>query len=124
MKQVEIKLTLSTHHAIEVMELVNQLEGAGTDKAEPIAPKKTVRKKTVEKKEVAEKPAETKKADSKIVDVDEPTIEIKDVRALLSKKVGEHRTDIKAKLTDLGANNVTSLDVDNYPEFMGFLNSL
>lgn len=51
-------------------------------------------------------------------------IKIEDIRTLLAKKVTAHRTDIKAELTRLEANNVTSLDPEKYQEFMDFLNSL
>jgi len=51
-------------------------------------------------------------------------IKIEDIRALLAKKVTAHRADIKAELTRLGANNVTSLDPERYQEFMDFLNGL
>ena len=51
-------------------------------------------------------------------------IKIEDIRALLAKKVTAHRTDIKAELTRLEANNVTSLDPEKYQEFMNFLNGL
>lgn len=54
----------------------------------------------------------------------EAQIKIEDVRALLSKKVGNHRDAIKEKLTALGANNVTSLDKGKYQEFVDFLNGL
>lgn len=54
----------------------------------------------------------------------EVSIKIEDVRALLSKKVANNRETIKAKLTELGANNVTSLDKSHYASFVEFLNSL
>lgn len=54
----------------------------------------------------------------------ETGIKIEDIRALLAKKVAAHRKDIKAELTRLEANNVTSLDTEKYQEFMDFLNDL
>lgn len=51
-------------------------------------------------------------------------IKIEDVRSLVAKKVSAHRTDIKAELTRLEANNVTSLAEEKYQEFMDFLNNL
>lgn len=53
-----------------------------------------------------------------------PEIKISDLRTLLSKKVDEHRDDIKAKLTELGAKNVTTLDESKYEEFHTFLKDL
>ena len=54
----------------------------------------------------------------------EAVIDITEVRALLATKVGGHRDAIKDKLAELDAKNVTSLKVENYPDFIGFLNSL
>ena len=44
------------------------------------------------------------------------------MRALLAKKVENNRSEIKTKLTALGAPNVTALAKDKYPEFVDFLN--
>lgn len=67
----------------------------------------------------AEKPV--KKAAKKAPPVG---IKIEDIRSTLAKKVSDHRTDIKAELTRLEANNVTSLAPEKYQEFMDFLNGL
>ena len=73
--------------------------------------------------EVAEeKPAVEEKAEE--VTNKESEIKISDLRTLLSKKVDEHRDDIKAKLTELGAKNVTTLDESKYEEFFNFLKGL
>lgn len=69
-----------------------------------------------EKPAVEEKAEETTNSDSEI--------KISDLRTLLSKKVDEHRDDIKAKLTELGAKNVTTLDEAKYEEFYDFLKGL
>lgn len=57
----------------------------------------------------------------------EPTstsISIEDIRSLLQTKINDHREDIKAMLTSLGAKNVTTLDKANYDAFYEFLNNL
>ena len=54
----------------------------------------------------------------------ESGIKISDLRTLLSKKVDDHRDGIKAKLTELGAKNVTTLDESKYEEFHTFLKDL
>lgn len=51
-------------------------------------------------------------------------IKLQDIRDVLGKKVNEHREVIKLKLTELGAKNVTLLDVEHYPAVLTFLNSL
>lgn len=49
---------------------------------------------------------------------------IEDVRAMLAKKVNEHRDVIKQKLNELGAPSVTKLDPTKYDEMFNFLESL
>lgn len=49
---------------------------------------------------------------------------IEDVRAMLAKKVNEHRDVIKQKLNELGAPSVTKLDPAKYDEMYNFLESL
>lgn len=46
------------------------------------------------------------------------------IRALLAKKVNEHRDAIKQKLNELGAPSVTKLDPAKYDEMYNFLESL
>jgi hypothetical protein len=43
---------------------------------------------------------------------------------MLAKKVDAHRAAIKAKLTEFGAGNVTSLKEENYQAMMDFLTAL
>ena len=50
--------------------------------------------------------------------------QIEEVREKLKEKVNDHREAIKAKLTELGAPNVSSLDPSKYGVFMNFLNDL
>lgn len=52
------------------------------------------------------------------------SIKVEDVRALLAEKVDDHRMEIKKKLTELGAPNVSALNPEKYGEFMEFLKSL
>ena len=49
---------------------------------------------------------------------------IEDVRAMLAKKVNEHRDVIKQKLNELGAPSVTKLDPAKYDEMYNFLEPL
>ena len=59
----------------------------------------------------AEKPAES-------------GLKIEDVRALLMQKVNDHRSEIKEKLSELGAKSVSTLDPEKYQEMVDYLNSL
>ena len=54
----------------------------------------------------------------------DPAVSIQDIRTLLASKVDNNRETIRAKLTELGARNVTGLDVRNYDAFSEFLKDL
>lgn len=54
----------------------------------------------------------------------DPAVSIQDIRTLLASKVDNHRETIRAKLTELGAKNVTGLDPQNYSSFYEFLKDL
>ena len=54
----------------------------------------------------------------------DPAVSIQDIRTLLASKVDNNREAIRAKLTELGAKNVTGLDARNYDAFYEFLKDL
>ena len=54
----------------------------------------------------------------------DPAVSIRDIRTLLASKVDNNRETIRAKLTELGAKNVTGLDARNYDSFYEFLKDL
>lgn len=54
----------------------------------------------------------------------DPAVSIQDIRTLLASKVDNNRETIRAKLTELGARNVTGLDARNYDAFYEFLKNL
>ena len=54
----------------------------------------------------------------------DPAASIQDIRTLLASKVDNNRETIRAKLTELGAKNVTGLDARNYDSFYEFLKDL
>ena len=64
------------------------------------------------------------KSESKQANTAPDNISIEDVREALSKNVATHRSEIKEKLTELGAPSVTKLDKSKYSEMLNFLNSL
>ena len=64
------------------------------------------------------------KQESKPANTASDNISIEDVREALSKKVATHRSEIKEKLTELGAPSVTKLDKSKYSDMLNFLNSL
>lgn len=137
MSQVEIKVTIDTANPEQLAAAMQLLQSLGngvelpkaeTPKKEEPAKKQTAKKETPKKEEAPK--AETKKEEPKeepkkeTPKKEESGIKIEDVRALLAKKVNDNRAEIKAKLTELGANNVTSLDSSKYQEFTDFLNEL
>ena len=53
-----------------------------------------------------------------------PALSIDDVRKVVASKAAAHRDEVKAKLTELGAKNVTTLDPGKYQELVDYLNTL
>ena len=87
----------------------------------------------VEASEAEEPKAEEPKAEeTKTEEAEEPKaeaaseegIKLDDLRASLSLKVKSHRDEIKAKLTELGASNLTTLDAGKYADMNDFLKGL
>ena len=54
----------------------------------------------------------------------ESTLTIDDVRKVVASKAAAHRNEVKAKLTELGAKNVTTLDPSKYQALVDYLNTL
>lgn len=80
---------------------------------------KTENKSVKEQKPVKEdKPKAEPQAES------DNEITVEDVRKLVSSKAKKFRDEIKAKLSEYGANNVTLLDDKHYPDFQEFLTNL
>ncbi len=132
MTQIEVKVVIDVQDQRQVEALNNLVAALAGDQAPQIiaqAPEKAV----APKQEKAEKPktepakkevAETKETPAEETKDDAPEVKIEEVRALLARKVENNRSEIKTKLTALGAPNVTALAKDKYPEFVEFLNGL
>lgn len=87
--------------------------------------------KTTDVKKPAPAPAPRKTGEPEPMPMDansslgsDPAVSVQDIRTLLASKVDNHRETIRAKLTELGARNVTGLDVRNYDAFYEFLKDL
>lgn len=128
MTQVEVKVLIDVQDTKQVQAL-NAL--FATLAGEQVSPKNVQTPK--QEKSKAEKPktdpakeevAETKETLEEETKNDAPEVRIEEVRALLAKKVENNRSEIKTKLTALGAPNVTALAKDKYPEFVEFLKGL
>lgn len=85
--------------------------------------------KTTDVKKPAPAPAPRKTEEPMPMDANsslgsDPAVSIQDIRILLASKVDNNRETIRAKLTELGAKNMTGLDARNYDSFYEFLKGL
>jgi|SRR5690625_2393626 len=55
---------------------------------------------------------------------EQPALTIDEIRAAVQKKAGAHRDAIVEKLSELGAQNVSTLAPESYQAFIAFLNGL
>lgn len=133
--KVEIKFeaNLEETQDLEMVRKICQVIGANPVTVKTTDVKKSVPAQDVKKPVPAPAPAPVPKkteepepmpmdANSSLGSV--PAVSIQDIRALLASKVDNHREAIRAKLTELGARNVTGLDVRNYDAFYEFLKDL
>lgn len=129
--KVEIKFEANLEETQD-LEMVRKIcQAIGSD---PVTVKTTDVKKPVPAQDVkkpAPAPAPEKTEESEPMPMDansslgsDPAVSIQDIRTLLASKVDNHREAIRAKLTELGARNVTGLDARNYDSFYEFLKDL
>ena len=138
--KVEIKFeaNLEETQDLEMVRKICQVIGANpvtvktTDVKKP-APAQDVKKpapaQDVKKPAPAPVPKKTEEPEPMPMDANsslgsDPAVSIQDIRTLLASKVDNHRETIRAKLTELGAKNVTGLDARNYDAFYEFLKDL
>lgn len=127
--KVEIKFeaNLEETQDLEMVRKICQVIGAN-----PVTVKTTDVKESVPAQDVkkpAPAPKKTEESEPMPMDANsslgsDPAVSIQDIRALLASKVDNHREAIRAKLTELGAKNVTGLDARNYDAFYEFLKDL
>lgn len=122
--KVEIKFeaNLEETQDLEMVRKICQVIGAN-----PVTVKKSVPAQDVKKPVPA--PKKTEEPEPMPMDANsslgsDPAVSIQDIRTLLASKVDNHREAIRAKLTELGAKNVTGLDARNYDAFYEFLKDL
>ncbi len=122
--KVEIKFeaNLEETQDLEMVRKICQVIGAN-----PVTVKKSVPAQDVKKPAPA--PEKTEESEPMPMDANsslgsDPAVSIQDIRTLLASKVDNHREAIRAKLTELGAKNVTGLDARNYDAFYEFLKDL
>lgn len=133
--KVEIKFeaNLEETQDLEMVRKICQVIGANPVTVKTTDVKKSVPAQDVKKPVPAPAPApvpkKTEEPEPMPMDANsslgsDPAVSIQDIRTLLASKVDNHREAIRAKLTELGARNVTGLDVRNYDAFYEFLKNL
>lgn len=133
--KVEIKFeaNLEETQDLEMVRKICQVIGANPVTVKTTDVKKSVPAQDVKKPAPAPAPApvpkKTEEPEPMPMDANsslgsDPAVSIQDIRTLLANKVDNHREAIRAKLTELGARNVTGLDARNYDAFYEFLKNL
>ena len=124
--KVEIKFeaNLEETQDLEMVRKICQVIGAN-----PVTVKTADVKKAAPAPAPAPAPEKTEEPEPMPMDANsslgsDPAVSIQDIRTLLASKVDNHREAIRAKLTELGARNVTGLDARNYDAFYEFLKDL
>lgn len=140
MSKFEIKLTLDASRPDQI-NLLNKLLNAlsseeskttvtdteDSDEVKEEQKKRSRKAKSEKSEELKEevKSEESEEDDNSDDDSSDNSPTLDELKLLLSKKVnGDNRSDIRAKLNELGAQNVTGLDTSHYSEFYEYLNSL
>lgn len=131
--KVEIKFeaNLEETQDLEMVRKICQVIGANPVTVKTTDVKKSVPAQDVKKPAPAPAPAPEKTGEPEPLPMDAnsslgsaPAVSIQDIRTLLASKVDNNREAIRAKLTELGAKNVTGLDARNYDSFYEFLKDL
>ena len=131
--KVEIKFeaNLEETQDLEMVRKICQVIGANPVTVKTTDVKKSVPAQDVRKPAPAPAPVPKKTEEPEPMPMDTnsslgsgPAVSIQDIRALLASKVDNNREAIRAKLTELGAKNVTGLDARNYDSFYEFLKDL
>lgn len=129
--KVEIKFeaNLEEIQDLEMVRKICQVIGANPVTVKTPDVKKPAPAQDVKKPAPAPVPKKTEEPEPMPMDANsslgsDPAVSIQDIRTLLASKVDNHRETIRAKLTELGAKNVTGLDARNYDSFYEFLKDL
>lgn len=129
--KVEIKFeaNLEETQDLEMVRKICQVIGANPVTVKTTGVKKPAPAQDVKKPAPAPVPKKTEEPEPMPMDANsslgsDPAVSIQDIRTLLASKVDNHREAIRAKLTELGARNVTGLDARNYDVFYEFLKDL
>lgn len=127
--EIKIEANLEETQDLEMVRKICQVIEANPVTVKTTGVKKPAPAQDVKKPAPAPAPRKTEEPEPMPMDANsslgsDPAVSIQDIRALLASKVDNHRETIRAKLTELGARNVTGLDVRNYDAFYEFLKDL
>lgn len=127
--EIKIEANLEESQDLEMVRKICQAIGSSPVTVETTDVKKPAPARDVKKTAPAPAPKKVEKPEPMPMDADsslgsDPAVSIQDIRTLLASKVDNHRETIRAKLTELGAKNVTGLDPQNYGSFYEFLKDL
>ena len=114
---------------------IAEIEVVDAEEEKPAAPKRTRTKKETAPKaeETTEEEVEEAPVKMAVVEEEEETEEeveakaavtLMQIRSLVAAKQANHKDQLRKKLQDLGANNVSTLDPKHYVEFHELLTSL
>ena len=125
--EIKIEANLEESQDLEMVRKICQAIGSSPVTVETTDVKKPAPALGVKK--TAPAPKKVEKPEPMPMDADsslgsDPAVSIQDIRTLLASKVDNNREAIRAKLTELGAKNVTGLDPQNYGSFYEFLKDL
>lgn len=146
MKKIQISLTIDTTDSKQ-REMLNGLMDAISQQSENCSERGNTEPQATDEDQTSEEPEQVKankKAPVKVKvtkkaktneevtgeETEESTAESEsdisydDIRELMSHKIENHRSEIKAKLTELGSKNLTRLDPAKYEEFFQWLKTV
>jgi len=143
MKTMKIEITIDLTNKIEVLAFSQLLEVLSTEK---VSTPGLVQEATEQTTKKAEKPKDKPKQEKTTVVPEQeetaknqshlpeekslksekpnPGIDLITLRKMVSEKAATHRDAMKAKLSEMGSQNVSSLPEEHYSEFFNFLKGL
>ena len=122
---MEVKIKIIARDQQELANVITALSALNGTEVKMDSVSTVTGKSKVEKPKVEKPKAEPVKKESKVEESkDAPKVTDQQIRKLISEKIEKNRDSIKAKLTELGANNVSSLKEEHYSTMVEFLEGL
>ena len=128
--KIEVEINTSNSQHITAMNAFLDALGSKDGEADETSKQENPPKEAAKTKKPTKKIENTKNAQEKAPEEKAPEekapeeISLTELRAILSTKVNEHRSEIKNKLTEFGASSLSTLESSHYQDFADFLNSL